>query len=160
MSKLSLEELQHVENNAGALKHSGEGVCALVVGIWPLVRKFPKVSSLTTWLVPKLMRDTRYRVSRFAVMVKWYHETLPMSSREFDSRWPHLLVSALSLASILSSPSIGIDPGTGKRTVSGRQLSKAVPIRANRTSPVGTPEFKRVPLDEFTREVERYLHEQ
>ena len=30
-----------------------------------------------------------YSTRRNAAMVKWYNETLPRFSREFDSPWPH-----------------------------------------------------------------------
>lgn len=57
------------------------------MGMWMLDRKLPELlifDNLVSALKP--IRDGLYGPSRFAVMVKWYHETLPTSSREFNSR--------------------------------------------------------------------------
>ena len=54
---------------------------------------------------------------------------------------------------------IGVDSGTGKRTVSGRKLSEAVPVSARQPIPSSTPAIERISLEQFTREIENYLQE-
>jgi len=96
--------------------------------------------------------DIVYEVSEMPAFAK--------GEEVFAFIWEHPSGKQLVTGGYQGKLKIGIDAGTGRRTVSGRKLSEAAPVIARQGIPSSTHPNVRVSLDEFTREIETYLQEQ